>query len=387
MKTLDEFVFDSEVQKDISLHDIKSKLLRHPWKKGQYAKQNWRHSFHSIAPYVGKITPAFAHWLIKLFTKKGDLILDPFCGIGTIPLEADLLHRYSIGIDLNHYAYICAKAKFDRKPFKNRLEWINKVELNTQSVNLDKIDPYALQFYDENTLKEIIAIRDEMIKDNQYFLLSCLLAISHGHRPQHLSAVTGYIIPYPKKGSVPEYKNVKVKLIQKAKRMYKDPIHMNPKVEIIEGDIKKVDFRGRQVDCIISSPPYYETLDYIASNKLRLILLGKDLEEQKVLANDLIQHKESYLDDMKEVGNKLKDILKVNGLMVFVLGDVKRGKKMIKTAEDISKLYENLGFETQYIIEDKIPKEKAIIGKFSGLEPIKDKPEKSDRILVMKNVE
>ena len=335
---------------------------------------------------MGKITPSFAHWLIKLFTKKGDLILDPFCGVGTIPLEADLLGRYSIGVDLNHYAYICAKAKFDRKSLKNRLEWIRTVDLKTQRINLDVVDPYALQFYDKITLKEIIAIRDKMINDKQFFLLSCLLAISHGHRPQHLSAVTGYIIPYVKKGSVPEYKNVKVKLIQKVKRMYKDSISLRSKAKIIEGDIRKVDFNGRQVDYIISSPPYYETLDYIASNKLRLVLLGKDLEEQKKLASDLIQHKDSYLDEMKEVGNNLKEVLKPDGLIIFVLGDVKRGKNIINTAQDISELYENIGFETQYIVEDKIPKEKAIIGKFKGLKSIKDKPEKLDRILVMKNV-
>ena len=40
------------------------------WKKEPYIKQNWGNWFHSISAYVGRIKPAFAHWLIKIATKK-----------------------------------------------------------------------------------------------------------------------------------------------------------------------------------------------------------------------------------------------------------------------------------------------------------------------------
>ena len=54
-----------------------------------------------MSAYVGKIKPGMAHWLIKDITQKGDTILDPFCGVGTVPLEADFLERKSYGIDLS----------------------------------------------------------------------------------------------------------------------------------------------------------------------------------------------------------------------------------------------------------------------------------------------
>jgi site-specific DNA-methyltransferase (adenine-specific)/site-specific DNA-methyltransferase (cytosine-N4-specific) len=39
-------------------------------------------------------------WFIKLFTKKGDTVLDPFMGSGTTNIVAQRLYRNSIGIDI-----------------------------------------------------------------------------------------------------------------------------------------------------------------------------------------------------------------------------------------------------------------------------------------------
>ncbi len=40
-------------------------------------------------------------WFIKLFTRKGDVVLDPFCGIGTSAMAAILLGRSYIGIEIS----------------------------------------------------------------------------------------------------------------------------------------------------------------------------------------------------------------------------------------------------------------------------------------------
>ena len=90
--------------------DIKKiikELKKNPWKKGKFKKQSWGIWLHSVSSYVGRIKPAFAHWLIDICSNENDVILDPFCGIGTVVLEADIMDRKAIGIDLNPYAYIC----------------------------------------------------------------------------------------------------------------------------------------------------------------------------------------------------------------------------------------------------------------------------------------
>ena len=44
-------------------------------------------------------------WFIRLFTKKGDIVLDPFVGIGTTAIAAKLLGRKYIGIE-NSKSYV-----------------------------------------------------------------------------------------------------------------------------------------------------------------------------------------------------------------------------------------------------------------------------------------
>src|SRR5258708_2006007 len=68
-------------------------------------------TFHQLSPYIGKIKSSIANYLIKNFSKKGDIIYDPFCGAGTIPFEALTLKRNVIANDLNVYGYTLTMAK------------------------------------------------------------------------------------------------------------------------------------------------------------------------------------------------------------------------------------------------------------------------------------
>ena len=43
---------------------------------------------------------ALAEWFIKLFTAKGDVVLDPFLGSGTTAIASAQMERQYIGIDI-----------------------------------------------------------------------------------------------------------------------------------------------------------------------------------------------------------------------------------------------------------------------------------------------
>lgn len=64
-----------------------------------------------IHPYFGKLDPALARALIRLLSRPGDLVLDPFCGSGTVLHEAMLEGRSAAGWDSSPLAILLAAAK------------------------------------------------------------------------------------------------------------------------------------------------------------------------------------------------------------------------------------------------------------------------------------
>src|SRR5579862_4896561 len=54
-----------------------------------------RHT-HLIHFYPAKLLGAIPQILLRALSKPGDVVLDPFCGSGTVPLEAMLANRHAI---------------------------------------------------------------------------------------------------------------------------------------------------------------------------------------------------------------------------------------------------------------------------------------------------
>lgn len=66
---------------------------------------------HSLHRYPAKFVPQIERKLILAFSDPGDVVCDPFCGSGTTLVEAILLGRDAVGIDLNPMAVLNAKTK------------------------------------------------------------------------------------------------------------------------------------------------------------------------------------------------------------------------------------------------------------------------------------
>ena len=73
-----------------------------------HAQRSYTHSLHK---YPAKFFPELPRWIIERFSDRGDYILDPFMGSGTTNLEALLLERNSMGIDVDPFSRFIAKVK------------------------------------------------------------------------------------------------------------------------------------------------------------------------------------------------------------------------------------------------------------------------------------
>ena len=79
--------------------------------KSAQDKAHVRGYTHGFYRYPARFSPTFASTAIRLFSKPGDTVLDPYMGGGTTVLEAMLAGRFAVGSDLNSLAVFVTKAK------------------------------------------------------------------------------------------------------------------------------------------------------------------------------------------------------------------------------------------------------------------------------------
>jgi site-specific DNA-methyltransferase (adenine-specific) len=80
------------------------------WKDQQ---RLWGHSLHPMCSYLASFPAALAHAFIARLSRPGDVVLDPFSGRGTTPLQACAEGRVGVGNDLNPFAHLLTAAKVD----------------------------------------------------------------------------------------------------------------------------------------------------------------------------------------------------------------------------------------------------------------------------------
>ena len=364
-------------------NDVKS-VINHvsqkEWTNKPYSIQSWGSWLHRISPYVGRIKPSFANFLIESVSKEGEIIFDPFCGIGTIPTQAALMGRDGIGNDLNPYAYYIALSKTDNKrSLQDITEYLESIVVETKNIDLSKIPDWVREYYNQETLKEILFLIDKFKKDKQYFLLGCLIGISQGHRPGHLSKPVAWTLPYkPRPDDPGEYRETIPRLLAKVGRTYKENFQVKGKLKVYMEDARKLSLADNSVDHIVTSPPYYDTLDYVGSHRLRLAIAGyHDEIEKKELRKTLIQKYDTYLKEMEKTISELSRVLKPGGYCIFIVGDCFKKNKVINTAEELLPILKKYNLICHSIIEDEIPMNKSVQKTTSQ--------QKHDRIMIMVN--
>jgi len=117
------------------------------------------YSVHSIGEYSSKIRPIVFHHIVKRFSNKGDIILDPFCGCGTMAVEAKIQGRHSINFDINPNAIELTSTKLnklDKQEIKKAYEQIMNDLVNES----DSEDSGKLR--KEQIEKELVKYRKEI---------------------------------------------------------------------------------------------------------------------------------------------------------------------------------------------------------------------------------
>jgi len=116
--------------------------------KKKYPDISWELSFdwvkesertkhvHRLHPYKGKFIPQLVEYFLDthtdklkkdVFFKKGDIVIDPFCGSGTTLIQANELAIHSIGIDISPFNAFISNVKLIKVDFEKLENELNKI--------------------------------------------------------------------------------------------------------------------------------------------------------------------------------------------------------------------------------------------------------------------
>ncbi len=150
------------------------------WKKKLGDDLNWALSFdhlrekdttkhvHRLHPYKGKFIPQLVEYFLDdhtddfkkdVYFKKGDIILDPFCGSGTALVQSNELGMYAVGIDISTFNATISNAKISRYDLVELKKTVSQI---TKKLNKFSADSRIPEFQTE--------LKNELYEfNNKYF--------------------------------------------------------------------------------------------------------------------------------------------------------------------------------------------------------------------------
>lgn len=318
---------------------------------------------HLIHAYPAKLLAHIPYFFLNntYFSKEGDTILDPFCGTGTVLLEANLAGRNAIGADANPLARKIAAVKTQKlyKPFLDktltalirRAKQFRRVEFPDVR-NRDFWFPHDTQIQ----LAKILRAIDELPNDDykaffEVCFSNCIKKVSYAD-PR--IAVPIKLNPERFERDSERYKKIKKRLselntinvLDKFNTICSDNILRVSSISCILDDVfSKIVSENAQVltvsvdeseplpdssiDMILTSPPYAGAQKYIRSSSLNLGWLGLTMEESLKSLDQKSIGRENYLSSeikeiitgIKSADSLLEKLFKKNKLRAYIVGN------------------------------------------------------------------
>lgn len=344
-------------------------------------KQRQGHSLHEIS-YRACFKPQLPEYFIERFTQPGDLVVDPFLGRGTTPIQAHLMGRRAAGSDINPLCSMLAQPRFNppllREVESRLLNILRKSEVDNSS--LDAIDSLhreleynedistddLLIFYHPSTLWQLLVLKkwfvdresqDSFDEVDGWIRMVCINRLS-GHSsgffsvrtmpPNQAVSVESQRQINLRKGQKPEPRDVAKIVIKKSRSLLRSMQFDQRQLSLLDnsqyGERQETDQLPNPVlettsaddlfylddsstNLIVTSPPFLNIVDYKKDNWLRCWFAGIDVKKLKISSYSSIEDWKNFVRGAFE---EMCRVTRKGGHIAFEVGEVRNGEVQLE---------------------------------------------------------
>lgn len=317
------------------------------------------HGFHT---YPARMHPVLAREVIGWLTRPGDVVIDPFCGGGTVLVEALVAGCRSHGVDLNPLALRIAEVRCAVRDaaagarFEASLQHVAKASIErvrSRTRPLVSIDRAERAYYEPHVLLELAGLFDEIcavkVETDRRALMIVFSALLVKFSRQRSDTSDELVQKRIRKGLVSEFfvrKGQELALRWQAlfKKVPRDAFP----TELRCGDARRLQrLIGEHVraDLIVSSPPYGGTYDYAHQHARRSPWFGFDAarwEAREIGARRRFstggRAEQRWDDELLATLRAFRSVLRDTGRVVLWLGDAELAGRRMAAHDQLARL-------------------------------------------------
>lgn len=262
----------------------------------------------SVLPWRGQFSPQLIDYLLESHASKGDVILDPFCGSGTVLYESAGHSMSAHGLDINPAAILLAQAStacsLSEEARKDLFAKLGSVAANLKSHIHSSGDLLAVE-------QAVALIDDDNVTDIDRALTRALLLASFKDARECTSESI-------------------VRGLSQIGRLLDQVPYATVQVSARIGDARDMPFEDGFFDYVVTSPPYINVFNYHQNYRPIVEALGYvplNSARAEVGANRKFRQNRfitvaQYCIDMALFFAEVSRVLKPNSLLTIVLGRV-----------------------------------------------------------------
>jgi hypothetical protein len=317
------------------------------------------HGFHS---YPARMHPSIARSLLSSFATPSDVILDPFCGSGTVPIEAMLAGNVAMGSDLGPLAVELAfvKSRLLTHPqlvalrerayaigerSTERVQARAAVQANVSKTVAAKYAPHVLKEL-AGLLAEIDAgPNDEDRRTLRLVFSSLLVKVSKRRADTSDKEMEKRI----RKGLTTEMFVHKTEELVERYRALRDAAPNTAKApRFVLGDARRLAsiVGDRKIDVVITSPPYGGTYDYAEHHVERSAWLG--LDDRALRHNEIGARRHAQGENanvrwdaaVHDVLTSIRDVVAQGARVMLLIGDGELDGHRVDASDHVASLAE-----------------------------------------------